>query len=249
MLNGGEVKGFDIPTNEELWEMWKADYVAFYSNLYGDKFVASDDRPINDVLGFTWINSLGDGVAMEFMTQDNNWAWLKDYMLSIAEKDGYELDSDKEWRYHLYAFFNCDNASYRIDGYCPGPTADFTEAGQPEEWGPYSPYIKEVDVQLPNQVTETYILPTPTHPNGYTFLGWYNSANFVGDAIVAIPARWVGTLYAKWNGMESDVEYITIDDIVRIYDIMGRMVGTDKDAIGHGVFIIEENGQRIKIIR
>jgi uncharacterized repeat protein (TIGR02543 family) len=84
---------------------------------------------------------------------------------------------------------------------------------------------------------------------GYAFLGWYNSANFAGEAITAIPAGWVGTLYAKWEGLNSALEHVSTDHHVRIYDIMGRMVGEDVQNVGHGVFIIEQNGQRIKIIR
>jgi hypothetical protein len=64
-----------------------------------------------------------------------------------------------------------------------------------------------------------------------------------------IPAGWKGTLYAQWKGQNTSVENMTYDDKVRIYDIMGRMVGTDVNTIGHGMFIIEQNGQRIKIIR
>lgn len=254
VLNGGEFKGWDIPTNEELWEMWKKDYVTFYSNKYGSKFVAAEDRAINDVLGFTWINSLGDGFAMDFMTQDPQWAWLRDYMLAIAQADGYTLDSDKEWRYHLYAFFNCDNASYRVDGYCPGSTADFTQAGQPQAWGPYSPYMKEVDVQLPSQVTETYVLPTPTHPGGYNFLGWSITAEYTGKTIFVIPAYWVGTLYALWEGYtppSTSVEDLqNTNQELKIYDIMGRYIGNDWQSIkNHHLVIVKQGNNTYKLIK
>ena len=249
VLNGGEIKVQVLTTNEELWEQWKPDYVAHYSALYGSKFVPAEDRPIEDVLGFTWINSVGQGLAADFMTHHTNWTWLRDYMLDIADADGYSINSDNDWRYHLYSFFNCSNAAYRVDGYRAGYTADFTNAGKPEAWGPYYGNSGETDMQLPTHVTETYILPTPTHPSGAAFLGWYTTANFTGDAVIAIPAGWVGTLYAKWDGIHTAIEQITTDNTMRIYDIMGRMVGTDKNAIGHGVFIIETNGQRIKIIQ
>ena len=249
VLNGGEIKVQVLTTNEELWEQWKPDYVAHYSALYGSKFVPAEDRPIEDVLGFTWINSVGQGLAADFMTHHTNWTWLRDYMLDIADADGYSINSDNDWRYHLYSFFNCGNAAYRVDGYRAGYTADFTNAGKPEAWGPYYGNSGETDMQLPTHVTETYILPTPTHPSGAAFLGWYTTANFTGDAVIAIPAGWVGTLYAKWEGIHTAIEHITTDNTMRIYNIMGRMVGTDKNAIGHGVFIIETNGQRIKIIQ
>ena len=249
VLNGGEIKEDVFTTNEQLWEEWKPDYVTFYKNMYGDRFVSADDRPINDVLGFTWINSLGKGIAADFMTQSTDWQWLRDYMLQEAAAQDETISSDNDWRYNLYSFFNCADAAYRVDGYRAGYTVDFREAGKPEAWGAYYGSIGETDVQLPTHVTETYILPTPTHPMGHAFLGWFTSATFEGEAVFAIPAGWVGTLYAKWDGIHTDVELVVTDNILRIYDMMGRMVGTDIHTVGQGVFIIEQNGQRMKIIR
>lgn len=249
VLNGGEIKEEVFTTNEQLWEEWKPDYVTFYQNMYGDSFIPSEDRPINDVLGFTWNNSLGKGIAADFMTQSADWQWLRDYMLQEAAAQDETISSDNDWRYNLYSFFNCTDAAYRVDGYRAAYTVDFREAGKPEAWGEYYGSIGETDVQLPSQVTETYILPIPTHPMGHAFLGWYTTANFEGEAVLAIPAGWVGTLYAKWDGISTSIENIPTDNIMRIYDIMGRMVGTDIHTVGKGVFIIEQNGQRIKTIR
>ena len=249
VLNGGEIKIDVLTTNEELWEQWKPDYVTFYQNMYGNRFIPAEDRPIEDVLGFTWINSLGKGIAADFMTQSADWQWLRDYMLQEAVVQEETISSDNDWRYNLYSFFNCADAAYRVDGYRAGSTVDFREAGKPEAWRAYYGSIGETDVQLPSQVTETYILPTPTHPMGHAFLGWYTTANFEGEAVLAIPAGWVGTLYAKWDGISTSIENIPTDNTMRIYDIMGRMVGTDIHTVGKGVFIIEQNGQRIKTIR
>ena len=249
VLNGGEIKEEVFTTNEQLWEQWKPDYVTFYKNMYGDRFIPAEDRPIEDVLGFTWINSLGKGIAADFMTQSADWQWLRDYMLQEAAAQDETISSDNDWRYNLYSFFNCADAAYRVDGYRAGYTVDFREAGKPEAWGAYYGSIGETDVQLPSQVTETYILPIPTHPMGHAFLGWYTTATFEGEAVLAIPAGWVGTLYAKWDGISTSIENIPTDNTMRIYDIMGRMVGTDIHTVGKGVFIIEQNGQRIKTIR
>lgn len=249
VLNGGEIKKEVFTTNEQLWEEWKPDYVTFYKNMYGNRFIPSDDRPIEDVLGFTWINSLGTGIAADFMTQSADWQWLRDYMLQEASAQEETISSDNDWRYNLYSFFNCADAAYRVDGYRAAYTVDFREAGKPEAWGTYYGSIGETDVQLPSQVTETYILPTPTHPMGHAFLGWYTTANFEGEAVLAIPAGWVGTLYAKWDGISTSIENIPTYNTMRIYDIMGRVVGTDIHTVGKGVFIIEQNGQRIKTIR
>lgn len=249
VLNGGVLKTIAAPTNEELWENWKPDYVSFYENLYGDQFIGSEDRAMNDVLGFTWINSMGKGLAAEFMTQSADWKWLKDYMLAEAEAQDKTIESDNNWRYNLYSFFNCDNAAYRIDGYCAGSTVDFTEAGKPDVWGPYYPNAGETDMQLPNQVTETYVLPTPTHPRGYEFLGWYTTATITGEAVVAIPAGWKGTLYAQWKMGLTSVEVIDINQSMKVYDVFGRYVGNNINNLSHGLYVIVQGGNVTKIIR
>ena len=248
VLNGGVLKTIAAPTSEELWENWKPDYVSFYENLYGDQFIGSEDRAMNDVLGFTWINSMGKGLAAEFMTQSADWKWLKDYMLAEAEAQDKTIESDNHWRYNLYSFFNCDNAAYRIDGYCAGSTVDFTEAGKPDVWGPYYPNAGETDLQLPNQVTETYVLPTPTHPNGYEFLGWYTTATITGEAVVAIPAGWRGTLYAQWKESTTGIVNIDTDNSVKVYDAFGRFVGNNIDNLSHGLYVIVQGGNVTKII-
>lgn len=248
VLNGGVLKTIAAPTNEELWENWKPDYVSFYENLYGDQFIGSEDRAMNDVLGFTWINSMGKGLAAEFMTQSADWKWLKDYMLAEAEAQDKTIESDNNWRYNLYSFFNCDNAAYRVDGYCAGSTVDFTEAGKPDVWGPYYPNAGETDMQLPDQVTETYVLPTPTHPDGYEFLGWYTTATITGEAVVAIPAGWKGTLYAQWKMGLTSVEVIDINQSMKVYDVFGRYVGNNINNLSHGLYVIVQGENVTKII-
>ena len=248
VLNGGVLKTIAAPTNEELWENWKPDYISFYENLYGDQFIGSEDRAMNDVLGFTWINSMGKGLAAEFMTQSADWKWLKDYMLAEAEAQDKTIESDNNWRYNLYSFFNCDNAAYRVDGYCAGSTVDFTEAGKPDVWGPYYPNAGETDMQLPNQVTETYVLPTPTHPDGYEFLGWYTTATITGEAVVAIPAGWKGTLYAQWKMGLTSVEVIDINQSMKVYDVFGRYVGNNINNLSHGLYVIVQGKNVTKII-
>ena len=248
VLNGGVLKTIAAPTNEELWENWKPDYISFYENLYGDQFIGSEDRAMNDVLGFTWINSMGKGLAAEFMTQSADWKWLKDYMLAEAEAQDKTIESDNNWRYNLYSFFNCDNAAYRVDGYCAGSTVDFTEAGKPDVWGQYYPNAGETDMQLPNQVTETYVLPTPTHPDGYEFLGWYTTATITGEAVVAIPAGWKGTLYAQWKMGLTSVEVIDINQSMKVYDVFGRYVGNNINNLSHGLYVIVQGGNVTKII-
>ena len=245
VLNGGEIKVPILTTNEELWKIFKADFDEFYAAIYPNYQI--QEYPINAVLELTWPKWSGENFATEFMTQHPDWQWLAEYIQSIYG----EITETKIWRFNLYAFFNATNQVCYQNGQVISwaSCADFTEAGKPEAWNPYYGNSDKTDIQLPTQVTETYILPTPTHPSEAPFLGWYTTADFSGNAVTAIPAGWVGTLYAKWDGTHTAIEQVTTDNTMRIYDIMGHMVGTDKNAIGHGVFIIFQNGQRIKIIQ
>ena len=248
VLNGGELKEKVLTSNEQLWEKWKADYVTFYTNLYGSRFVSAEDCAMNNVLGFTWIDSMNKGIAAEFMTQSTDWKWLCDYMLNEAAVQGETIESDNDWRYNLYSFFNCTNAAYRVDGYCAGYTVDFSTAGQPEIWAPYYGEAVETEVQLPTQVTETYILPTPTHPAGYDFLGWYTTATFEGEAVFAIPAGWTGTLYAKWSLSTNIATILLPNQNLKVYDLMGRYMGNSIKNLSKGTYIIVTENKVYKIL-
>ena len=103
-------------------------------------------------------------------------------------------------------------------------------------------------MQLPNQVTETYVLPTPTHPDGYEFLGWYTTATITGEAVVAIPAGWKGTLYAHWEEPTTGIVNIDTDNSVKVYDAFGRYVGNNIDNLSHGLYVIVQGGNVTKII-
>ena len=249
-LNGGVLPTIEVPTNAELWETFKTDYDKFYSALYSG-YESMGDLPITSVLEYTWPNSVGKALASEMMEQHADWSWLKDYILSIGGETISDANKDRDWRFNLYAFFNATNEVRYADGSVIGwaECGDFTNAGLPAQWG-NAYQVHHGAITLPSFVDAPYTLPTNlTHPEGYTFLGWWDNGQFKGEQLYVIPAGWKGTLYAHWKGMNTSIENITHDDKVCIYDIMGRMVGTDVNTIGHGMFIIEQNGQRIKIIR
>jgi uncharacterized lipoprotein YddW (UPF0748 family) len=249
-LNGGELPTIEVPTNAELWETFKTDYDKFYSALYSG-YESMGDLPITSVLEYTWPKSVGKALASEMMKQHTGWSWLRDYILSIGGETISDANKDRDWRFNLYAFFNATNEVRYADGSVIGwaECGDFTNAGLPAQWG-NAYQVHHGAITLPSFVDAPYTLPTNlTHPEGYTFLGWWDNGQFKGEQLYVIPAGWKGTLYAHWKGMNTSIENITHDDKVCIYDIMGRMVGIDVNTIGHGIFIIEQNGQRIKIIR
>ena len=106
-----------VPTNEELWEIFKP-----YYNTYYDLWRA--DQPIGKVSTFAVSKML------EIMTDsESGFKWLGDYIMPVSTEQGYSLDTETGWRWAVHSFFNCNqNNSY------PFPF-DFTIAGQPAAWG------------------------------------------------------------------------------------------------------------------
>ena len=141
-----------VPTNAELWEMFKP----YYNEYYG---LARADQPIDKVSTFA------PAKMQEIMTDAaSKYKWLGDYVLAVTAEQGVTLSTDMEaanesgWRWAVHAFFNAAEGQYGAAG------SDFTEAGKPENWGPYylaaqgggEPEIEwlEMPLEITNLTTE-----------------------------------------------------------------------------------------------
>ena len=208
-LNGVELPTVEVPTNAELWEAFKPYYNTFYEE-------ARADQPITMVATFM---TQGEKI---FTDATSEYKWLGDYLVKIATEQGYTINSEALWRWHADAFFQCNQHT------AWPKSADFTEAGKPENWG--AAYEAAHEVVLPTEpVAENYVLPTPTK-SGSTFKGWYDNAEGIGEAYTVIPAGWAGTLYAIWEqGTTTALENIAVE---------GKAV----KAIINGQLIIIKNG-------
>ena len=114
-----------VPTNAELWEAFKP----YYNTYYG---LARADQPIEKVSTFAAAK------MQEIMTDAaSEYKWLGDYVLGVAAGQGVNLPTDMAaanegaWRWAVHAFFNATTGANGAAG------TDFTEAGKPENWGPY----------------------------------------------------------------------------------------------------------------
>ena len=121
----------------------------------------------------------------------SGWKWLGDYVLSVATTQGYTVNDESTWRWTMHAFFNCSPAASLTV-----KVAGFEEAGKPEKW--IAAWDATHTATLPERPTEATELPVPTR-EGYVFAGWYNNAEFTGEAITTVDATTKGTLYAKWE--------------------------------------------------
>ena len=184
VLNGGIVPGGDVPSNEQLIASFKDGY-----NTYFSQSIATT-RELSNFLYYG--NSQGCDVSKMLTDEKSGWKWLGDYLLSVAGS----LDSESAWRWHLFAFFNCNDGT--VTDTQKVATADFTQAGKPEAWGTAYQIAMGITGELPTTVSKEFELPIPVK-EGYVFIGWFDNPEGTGTAITAIPAGWYGTLYAIWK--------------------------------------------------
>ena len=224
-LNGGkvmqEVTIIDVPTNEELWE----DFMNYFNEYYPE--AGRYPQSMESLTSF-WPTGFDPEVKI-LLDQESEYAWLGHYIYAVVIGQGKEMGSEALWRWNLWAFFNCtQHTEYPV-------TADFSEAGKPEKWGPKyqeahgggSSSIELVEVQLPSKIVGSpYTIPTPVK-DGDTFLGWYDNANALGSPLTVLPVGYDGTVYAIWQSTPTSVDTIerpTLDIYAPMYDILGRRV-------------------------
>ena len=234
---GGTSATVEVPTNDSLWNAFKPYYNTFYN-------LNRADQTIENVASFA------AAYMYKIMTDaSSEYKWLGDYVNSVATAQGYTLGEDESlWRWHAWAFFNASkHESWPI-------TADFSEAGKPEKWGPAyqaahggsttggTTTTTKVEVTLPSKITGApYTIPTPEKENA-TFVGWYDTNDTSGNKLTVLPVGYDGTVYAIWkeNGPTTDVENIrpALDMDAPMYDVLGRQV----DATYRGIII--QNGNK-----
>ena len=234
---GGTSATVEVPTNDSLWTAFKPYYNTFYN-------LNRADQTIENVASFA------AAYMYKIMTDaSSEYKWLGDYVNSVATAQGYTLGEDESlWRWHVWAFFNATQ-------HTTWPTtADFSEAGKPEKWGPAyvaahggsttggTTTTTKVEVTLPSKITGApYTIPTPEKENA-TFVGWYDTNDTSGNKLTVLPVGYDGTVYAIWkeNGPTTDVENIrpALDMDAPMYDVLGRQV----DATYRGIII--QNGNK-----
>lgn len=225
VLNGGVVPGGDVPSNEQLIASFKDGY-----NTYFSQSIATT-RELSNFLYYG--NSQGCDVSKMLTDEKSGWKWLGDYLLSVAGS----LDGESAWRWHLFAFFNCNDGT--VTDTQKVATADFSQAGKPEAWGTAYQIAMGITGELPTTVSKEFELPIPVK-EGYVFIGWFDNPEGTGTAITSIPAGWYGTLYAIWKAKTatnleelcspSNVQKILHNGQIlimrdgKVYNMMGQIV-------------------------
>ena len=244
-LNGGEVNtsSIEVPSQSDLMLQFMNDYVAYFGTptIDVDAF-----HPTGNMTGFLYRgkNTREKSVNEMMLDETAGWKWLADYIISTSASNptivaALNSGTEVNWRYSIAAFFEQNGSgTYNVD---------FSTAGQPAAWG--STYqVAHGMVLLPTYVTSAYTLPTPTHPEGLTFLGWYDNPAFSGSSLTIIPAHWTGTLYAQWQENTPTIDptwQITYtssnDSIVTPYatDVFGANIVSNEYKDGQGVITFD----------
>ena len=225
VLNGGIVPGGEVPTNEQLIAIFKDDY-----NTYFSQSIATT-RELSNFLYYG--NSQGCDVSKMLTDEQSGWKWLGDYILSVAGS----LDGESAWRWHLFAFFNCNDGT--VTDTQKVATADFSQAGKPEAWGEAYRIAHDMNGELPTTIEEPYTLPIPVK-EGFVFVGWFDNPDGVGTPLTVLPVGYVGTLYAIWTTDSPNAVVTTpmpLNLNAPLYDLLGRQV----NASYRGIVI--QNGQ------
>lgn len=242
---GNEVK---VPTQDELWASFKtAAGLTTLGTLEEIKAKGegnphtSGDTPC----GCRVICGKLTAAEVQAVFGKAEWKWLQTYIVSVQSDLTDDLTT-AAWRYAIAAFFlQSQHSAWPA-------SADFTEAGKPEKWGPA--YQKAngategtttttlVEVELPKWITgSAYTIPTPVK-DGDTFVGWYENNNATGAALTVLPVGYKGTVYAIWKSMNvgTSLENVrpALDINAPMYDVLGRQV----DATYRGIII--QNGHK-----
>lgn len=211
-LNGGKVLGGDVPSNADLWEIFKPYYNTYYS-------LNRADQNIENVATFA------NAKMQDIMTNSKSeYKWLGDYIISVAGA----LDGESAWRWHVHAFFNCNDGT--VQGNQKVATANFSQAGKPEAWGDAYREAYGISAKLPSSVDATYTLPTPVK-DGDEFVGWYEDPKGEGAKITSIPAGYKGTIYAIWKNSnpDSDEAIYTITWVLNGGKVLGGDVPSNEE--------------------
>lgn len=222
-LNGGVTNDYGWMSKNDMFQACMADCgVTGLATL--DELKAAGDASYATIC--TKLAEVSGMMALE------KWDWLEAYIIEVQNADAaatalVEGTTSRGWCYALAAFFlESKRTSWPY-------SADFSQAGQDAA---YIPTWKHAYAN-PTEPTGEWVLNAP-YKEGYTFDGWYATADFSGEKVTSVNAETTGTLYAKW------VEYIpTIAEVWAMEDgVETKISGVVNWVRSGNVFIQDATG-------
>jgi len=133
---------------------------------------------------------------MHGLLMTEKWQWLHDYIVATVAAQSIAAIAEDEsahayWRYNVSAFFvSGQRTSWPA-------SANYAAAGQPAAFIPAWEHAFAGPATYDGSAE--IVLPDP-YKEGFTFAGWYATADFSGNKLTSIPFGTSGDLklYAKW---------------------------------------------------
>ena len=184
-----------------------------------------------DVAGFIQAVTYNTSNNLVNLLHQEKWLVLMNYIDTLRVRNGNAVADEGALRADISGFFLCSPAitDYRH-------TNDYTIAGTVE------PFMAATKMAFanPTEIVTEVALNDP-YKEGFTFDGWYATADFSGERVLTVGPETVipgNTLYAKW------IEYIpTIEEVVAMADSTTTKIrGTVTKVIGTNFWVQDATG-------
>ena len=227
-LNGGVTNDYGWMSKDDMFKACMND--GGVTTLPSLTEIKTNGDPL-----YTICSKFGKSAAQKIL-DNTKWDWLEEYIMSVQNASGATTlvaggggdDNNRTaWAYAIAAFFTeGKRTTWPV-------SADFAQAGLEEA---YQKTWKH-GYDNPTQPTTEFTLNTP-YNEGYTFDGWYASADFSGVKVTKVQPNMDATLYAKW------IEYIpTIAEVKALTDNATTSVaGVVTYVSGNEVFVQDATG-------
>ena len=227
-LNGGVTNDYGWMSKDDMFKACMND--GGVTTLPSLTEIKTNSDPL-----YTICSKFGKSAAQKIL-DNTKWDWLEEYIMSVQNASGATTlvaggggdDNNRTaWAYAIAAFFTeGKRTTWPV-------SADFAQAGLEEA---YQKTWKH-GYDNPTQPTTEFTLNTP-YNEGYTFDGWYASADFSGVKVTKVQPNMDATLYAKW------IEYIpTIAEVKALTDNATTSVaGVVTYVSGNEVFVQDATG-------
>lgn len=227
-LNGGVTNDYGWMSKDDMFKACMND--GGVTTLPSLTEVKTNSDPL-----YTICSKFGKTAAQKIL-DNTKWDWLEEYIMSVQNASGATTlvaggggdDNNRTaWAYAIAAFFTeGKRTTWPV-------SADFAQAGLEEA---YQKTWKH-GYDNPTKPTSEFVLNTP-YKDGYTFDGWYATADFSGAKVTKVQPNMNGTLYAKW------IEYIpTIAEVKALADnATTNVAGVVTYVSGNEVFVQDPTG-------
>ena len=171
----------------------------------------------------------------------NFWDEDEAFVLPIAS----EMSHSKGYLFAGWTDANGDAITQITEGYAGTIYAQWTNASNTLVKWYLNGGVYTGKTTLPLEIEHDYVLPSATqmHKEGQKFVGWYDNANFIGDAKQTVAAGYAGSLYAKWLPAEHVTWHINTSVEMGNEDLWQQFMTEYNEYYYPGLLATEQRGR------